>query len=115
VANHLAAWIRANGFKDKRKAPNHAFRHWFKSACQKVGVLDSVADAIQGHAGRRGEADDYRHSGVAVMAAAIAQIPVPTAGAAGAPAASTGEHTDSQTTEIATTSSIEQRSRVVIA
>ena len=49
VANHLAAWVRENGFEHKRKAPNHAFRHWFKTACQKAGVLDSVADAIQGH------------------------------------------------------------------
>jgi integrase len=31
VANHLAEWIREKGFTDKRKAPNHALRHWFKS------------------------------------------------------------------------------------
>jgi integrase len=79
----LAEWIRANGFTDKRKAPNHAFRHWFKSACQRAGVLDSVADAIQGHSGIRGEADGYRHSGVAVMAEAIAKIQVPAVDAGG--------------------------------
>ena len=67
VANHLAAWIRENGFSDKRKAPSHALRHWFKTACQRAGVLDSVADAIQGHIGSRGEADGYRHSSVQVM------------------------------------------------
>jgi integrase len=77
VANHLAAWIRENGFTDRRKAPNHAFRHWFKTACQRAGVLDSIADAIQGHSGSRGEADGYRHSGVAVMNGAIRRIPVP--------------------------------------
>ena len=77
VANHLASWIRECGFQDKRKAPNHAFRHWFKTACQKAGVQDSVADAIQGHVGSRGEADRYRHVSVAVMLEAIQRIPVP--------------------------------------
>ena len=77
VATHLAAWIRDQGFTDGRKAPNHAFRHWFKSACQKAGVQDSVADAIQGHVGSRGEADRYRHVSVAVMFEAIQRIPVP--------------------------------------
>jgi integrase len=77
VANHLAAWIRENGFTDKRKAPNHAFRHWFKTACQRAGVLDSVADTIQGHSGSRGEADGYRHGGVHIMSKAIKSIEVP--------------------------------------
>lgn len=77
VANHLAAWIRDQGFADARKAPNHAFRHWFKSACVHAGVQDSVADAIQGHVGNRGEADRYRHVSIAVMAEAIQRIPLP--------------------------------------
>jgi integrase len=77
VANHLAAWIRANGFSEQRKAPNHALRHWFKTACQSAGVQDSVADAIQGHSGSRGEADTYRHASIKTMAAAIARVEVP--------------------------------------
>jgi len=81
VANHLAGWIRENGFTDKRKAPNHAFRHWFKTACQRAGILESVADAIQGHQGSRGEADTYRHPGLDVMAEAIRRISVPTTAA----------------------------------
>jgi integrase len=36
VANHLAAWIRENGFTDMLKA-NHALRHWFKTACSERG------------------------------------------------------------------------------
>ena len=75
--NRLAAWIRAQGFTDPRKAPNHAFRHWFKTACQNTGVLDSIADAIQGHSGSRGEADGYRHASIAVMSDAISRINVP--------------------------------------
>ncbi|MDP2409616.1 MAG: site-specific integrase [Pseudolabrys sp.] len=77
VANHLAAWIRANGFTNKRKAPSHALRHWFKTECSKLGIQDSVADAIQGHVGNSGVAGRYRHIGVATMAGAIKQITVP--------------------------------------
>lgn len=77
VANHLADWIRSKGFTDKRKAPNHAFRHWFKTTCLNIGIQDSVADAIQGHVGRRGEADGYRHVTLAMKARAIKRIPVP--------------------------------------
>jgi integrase len=47
IANHLAAWIRNEGFTDKRKAPNHAFRHWFKTACLRAGVDPFLADVIQ--------------------------------------------------------------------
>jgi len=76
VANHLAAWIREQGFKDKRKAPNHAFRHWFKSACVKAEIQERVADAIQGHAGRT-VADVYRHIDLATKARAVRKIKVP--------------------------------------
>jgi intergrase/recombinase len=75
--NRLAAWIREQGFTDERKSPTHAFRHWFKSKCQDRGVPDSVADAIQGHRGNRGEADSYRHTTIRVMADAICRIDVP--------------------------------------
>ena len=77
VANHLASWIRTLGFTEKRKAPNHAFRHYFKSACMRADIQDSLADAIQGHRGNRGEADRYRHAGLATMADAIARLKVP--------------------------------------
>ena len=80
--NRLAAWVREQGFSDERKSPTHAFRHWFKTACQKAGIQDSIADAIQGHSGNRGEADGYRHTGIQVMADAIARITVPSASAA---------------------------------
>jgi integrase len=77
VANHLAAWIREHGFTDPRKAPNHAFRHWFKAACGKAGVLDSVADTLQGQTGGRGEADRYRHFDVPTLYRAIKKVRVP--------------------------------------
>jgi integrase len=77
VSNRLSTWIRSIGFNDPRKAPSHAFRHWFKTACQKAGVLDSVADAIQGYAGGRGEADTYRHGELATLAKAVQQVRIP--------------------------------------
>lgn len=76
VANRLAEWIRDQGFTDKRKSPNHAFRHWFKSACMRAGILESIADAIQGHAGDT-VADVYRHADLQMKAEAIRKIKVP--------------------------------------
>ncbi len=77
VSNRLADWIRENGFTNPRKAPSHAFRHWFKTACAKLGVQERVADAIQGHVGNRTAADTYLHIDIAMKAEAIARIPVP--------------------------------------
>lgn len=76
VSNRLAKWIREQGFVDPRKAPNHALRHWFKTEASRLGVPDSVADAIQGHADRS-VSSVYRHVGLDVMAAAIARIQLP--------------------------------------
>lgn len=77
VANHLADWVRKKGFTDPRKAPNHALRHWFKTACVKAEVLESVADAIQGHKGKRGVADAYRHFDIELLASAVNRLKVP--------------------------------------
>ncbi|RST87516.1 hypothetical protein EJC49_04645 [Aquibium carbonis] len=76
VSNRLSSWIRGAGFKDPRKAPAHAFRHWFKSSASRRGVADSMADALQGHAAAS-VAARYRHFDVKDMAAAIAKIPLP--------------------------------------
>jgi integrase len=76
VANRLATWIRANGFSDRRKAPNHALRHWFKTEASRVGISDSVADAIQGHTDSS-SSGVYRHIGVALMASALEKIELP--------------------------------------
>lgn len=76
VANHLAAWIRENGFNNPRKAPNHALRHWFKVTCDRITGREKLTDAIQGHAGTS-VADSYRHPSIKEMADAIARIPVP--------------------------------------
>lgn len=76
VTNRLAAWIRELGFRDKRKAPNHALRHWFKTECARLRIEDSLVDAIQGHADS-GSAAVYRHISVAMMRQALLSIALP--------------------------------------
>ena len=76
VSNHLAEWVREQGFNDPRKAPNHALRHWWKSTAARVNIQDSLADAIQGHAGRS-VASTYRHFDLRKLAEGVAAIPVP--------------------------------------
>lgn len=76
VTNRLAAWIRELGFKDKRKAPNHALRHWFKTECARLRIEDSLVDAIQGHADNSSAAV-YRHISVDMMRSALMSISLP--------------------------------------
>lgn len=75
TSNHLAAWVRAQGFTDPRKAPNHAMRHWFKSAASRAGVPDSIADAIQGHA-EESDGAIYRHLTMIQKLESISKISV---------------------------------------
>lgn len=77
VANRVREWVRESGFTDKRKAPNHSFRHWFKSVAPKFGIPAEVADQIQGHVGA-GVAAQYRHARLEVLYAAICKVQVPT-------------------------------------
>ncbi len=76
VSNRLAAWIRANGFNDPRKAPNHALRHWFKTEASRLGIADSITDAIQGHSDGR-SASVYRHVDIPTMAEGIEKMKLP--------------------------------------
>lgn len=76
VCNRVAAWIRSQeGFQDPRKAPNHAFRHWFKTELGGLGVPDSLSDAIVGH-GKKSDADKYRHYTVQVKAPVVNRVQV---------------------------------------
>lgn len=77
VAGKVAAWVRAqSGFRDRRKDPSHAFRHWFKSELAAAGVQDSLADGIVGH-GKRSVADHYRHFSIQTKAEAIRRVSAP--------------------------------------
>lgn len=79
VSNHIAEWIRRNGFSDLRKAPNHALRHWFKTEAGRVGIEARLVDKIQGHA-PRSQADRYYHPGLRTKLDALRRIRLPPAG-----------------------------------
>lgn len=76
TANHLATWIREQGFDNERIAPAHGLRHFWKSAASRAGIPDSIADAIQGHSDDRAAAR-YRHISIAQMKEAMDRFPVP--------------------------------------
>ncbi|MDE4173657.1 integrase [Phaeobacter sp. PT47_59] len=58
AAAQLRAWLHNNELTPEGLAPNHAWRHRFKSQCIELGILKRVYDAIQGHTGRD-ESDNY--------------------------------------------------------
>jgi integrase len=58
VGSKLAEWVRGLGIKDPRVAPNHGWRHRFKTAGRKARMDPEVRDAIQGHKPRT-EGEDY--------------------------------------------------------
>lgn len=76
VTNRLAGWVRELGYSDRRKAPLHALRHWFKTECARLMIEDSVVDAIQGHTNATSAAV-YRHISVEMMSEAIGRIQLP--------------------------------------
>jgi integrase len=55
-SKRLCRWIRVNlGMGNPRKAPNHAWRHRFKSVCRRAGVEEEYHEALTGHTrGERG-------------------------------------------------------------
>jgi len=74
-AQQLAIWVReAGGLKDRAVAPNHAWRHSFKSTLMGVGIPERISDAITGHK-TRGVARRYETPTVSMMAEAIAKFP----------------------------------------
>jgi integrase len=52
VGNKLAEWVRGLGIKDPTVAPNHGWRHRFKTEGRRAQMISLILDAIQGHAPR---------------------------------------------------------------
>jgi len=73
VKNRVTEFVRPL-VKDPRVAPNHGWRHTFKSVAHTVGIADTTADAICGHAPRT-TGDYYRQVSHEAMAMAIKQFP----------------------------------------
>jgi integrase len=75
VGNKLAEWVRKKlGIKDELVAPNHGWRHRFKTVARRVGMNIEARDAIQGHATRT-EGEKYGEVPVDVMLAELRKYP----------------------------------------
>jgi integrase len=73
LKNRLAEFARAI-VTDPNVAPNHGWRHRFKTVGMEAGVAPRILDAIQGQAARS-VADTYGDVTVSTMAAAIGKLP----------------------------------------
>ena len=75
----IGRWVREKvGITDKRKAPNHSWRHRFADECRKAGVPRDVRFTLDGHAGTDA-GDKYGSEGypLAALADAVAKLPSP--------------------------------------
>jgi integrase len=61
VGQAIGEWVRGLGVKDPRVAPNHGWRHRFKTVARDCCMDAAKLDAIQGHAhaGVSGEYGDF--------------------------------------------------------
>ena len=59
---------------DNGVAPNHGWRHRFKTICRDIGVSQRIMDAIQGHA-TRSESDNYGEVSLRAQALALSRFP----------------------------------------
>lgn len=58
VSGRISTWLRAASVVPDGIAPNHGWRHRFKTIGRELGLSDRVIDAICGHASRT-SGDDY--------------------------------------------------------
>nr|WP_249790325.1 site-specific integrase [Bradyrhizobium yuanmingense] len=74
VGNKLAEWVRSLGISDEDVAPNHGWRHRFKTTGRKAKMDPEIRDAIQGHRPRT-EGEDYGEFPPDVMLHEIRKLP----------------------------------------
>lgn len=70
----LGRWVRSLGLTDTRLAPNHSWRHRFKTLARNHGLASDVTDAITGHA-HRSVGDQYGEYDVRAMKRELEKIP----------------------------------------
>jgi integrase len=68
-------FVRGLGITDRRKAPMHSWRHYFKTVARDV-MEEEISDAITGH-GSKSEGRRYGIYELRLMAEAIAKLPNP--------------------------------------
>ncbi|MBB4398786.1 hypothetical protein [Bradyrhizobium sp. ERR14] len=74
VGNKLAEWVRGLGVADPNVAPNHGWRHRFKTVSRRAKMDRFIVHAIQGRAIET-EGDDYGEVEADVMYAEILKHP----------------------------------------
>jgi hypothetical protein len=73
---------------NKRKAPNHAWRHRFKSVCRRAVIEEECHEALTGHTGEGSEGREYGEYEVQVLYREICKITSPVDQLRGKPEAS---------------------------
>lgn len=71
----LGRFVRKLGLDDPRLAPNHSWRHRFKTAGRRHGLALDIVNAITGH-GRKTVADAYGEFPLPALARELAKIPI---------------------------------------
>jgi len=65
------------GMKNVRKAPNHAWRHRFKSISRRAGIDEEYHEALTGHTGEGSEGREYGEYEMQVLYREICRIKSP--------------------------------------
>jgi integrase len=69
----LAEWVRSLGI-EPGVAPNHGWRHTFKTIAREVGIPEAAADYIQGHA-TKSQGRAYGTHNLATVQAELRKVP----------------------------------------
>lgn len=73
-SNRLSTWLRSSGLIPEGVAPNHGWRHRFKTQSRDLSLDPHVVDAIQGHAGHTAS-DGYGDVSLRAKKGAIDRLP----------------------------------------
>lgn len=74
IGGKISEWLRPMGIVAEDVAPNHGWRHRFKTIGRELEIDPRVIDAIQGHAGRTAS-DDYGTVSIRARKNAIDRMP----------------------------------------
>lgn len=74
TAQIVSRWLHENNLTVQSVAPNHGWRHRFKTVGREVGIQDRVLDALMGHASTTA-GDAYGDVTIKTKAKAINSLP----------------------------------------
>ncbi|WP_186766689.1 tyrosine-type recombinase/integrase [Puniceibacterium confluentis] len=76
TSGRVSDWLRASGLVPAKVAPNHAWRHRFRTVAMELGLSDRIIDAVSGHAVlKQRAADGYGHATLKAMARLVDALP----------------------------------------